>query len=405
MRIIQINTIYGTKSTGRTCLELERFLKENGHECITAFGHGSKKNSDGYRINTSLEYKLHNILSRLTGLEGYFSFFATLRLLKFIKKYNPDLVHLRNLHGHYINFPLFFRFLRKSKIPVVMHLHDCWICTGKCTHPTMYNCDKWLTSCEKCPARKQYPQSYFFDFSKKMLKDKMKWFNSLSNVHVIGVSQWVAQEGSKSYLKQFPVSFIYNWIDTNVFYPRKTNVLDRYGISRSKFNIICVSASWDNTEKYTELLQLSDQIDEDMHIIAVGKCNNPIIKNNITHINFTESTDALAELYSCCDVYVHLSIADTFGKVIAEAMACGLPVVVYNCTACPEVVGEDCGFSVKKHEILEVYNALKIIRGKGKGYYSKVCIERVRNCFDYQKNCQQTMELYREIIASDANCK
>lgn len=401
MKIIQINTIYGAKSTGRTCLELERFLRDNGHECITAFGHGPNKNRVGYRINTTLEYKLHNILSRLIGLEGYFSIFATLRLVKFIKKYKPDLIHLRNLHGHYLNFPIFFRYLRKAQIPLVVHLHDCWICSGKCTHPTIYNCDRWLSSCQKCPAKKDYPQSYFFDFSKKMFKDKMRWFDSLSNVHVIGVSQWVAQEGAKSYLKKFPVSFIYNWIDTNVFYPRKRNVFDRYGINRSKFNIICVSASWDNTEKFKELLQLSDQIDEGMHIIAVGKCNSPIQKDNITYINFTESTDVLAELYSFCDVYVHFSTADTFGKVIAEALACGTPAVVYNATACPEVVGEKCGFSVEKHKVSDIYNALTIIREKGKESYSKNCTERVKAYFDYEKNCQQTMELYLNMIGDN----
>ena len=405
MKILQINTVYGVKSTGRTCLELQRFLKENGHDCVTAYGHGFKKSGEGYRINTRLEYFFHNVMSRIVGLEGYFSFFATFRLLRFIKKYAPDVIHLRNLHGHYLNFPLFFRYLRKSNIPVVVHLHDCWICTGGCTHPTAHQCDGWINSCKKCPAKREYPKSCFFDFSKKMFKDKKKWFGVLSNVRVVGVSKWVAHEGAKSYLKQFPVSYIYNWIDIGVFYPRISNAAEQYGIDKDKFNIICVSATWDNSDRYDKLLKLSELIDDEMHIVVVGKRKEQAQRDNITHIAFTESTSALAELYSCCDAYVHLSVADTFGKVIAEAMACGLPAVVYDSTACPEVVGKDCGFAVKKNEIADIYEALKTIREKGKGYYTEACVERVRSCFDYRTNCQRTLELYKEIIASSTNCK
>jgi hypothetical protein len=56
------------------------------------------------------------------------------------------------LHGHYLNFPLLFKFLERSGLPVVVHLHDCWILSGKCTHPTTYKCDGWLNTCKNCPA-------------------------------------------------------------------------------------------------------------------------------------------------------------------------------------------------------------------------------------------------------------
>ena len=338
-------------------------------------------------------------VSRLTGLEGYFSFFATLRLIRFIKKFSPDLIHLRNLHGHYLNLPLLFRFLKKSALPVVVHLHDCWILSGGCTHPTSHDCGGWLTACRSCPAKKEYPESLFFDFSGKMLKDKKKWFGGLKNVTVVGVSKWVAGEGEKSYLKQFPTTFIYNWIDTQIFKPGPSDVMDKYGLNKDKFHIICVAATWGrDSEKYRELLQLADRIDPDMQIIAVGKTYDPEPRENIRYIGFTDSTRELAQLYSACDAYVHLSTADTFGKVIAEAMACGLPAIVYDRTACPEVVGEDCGFAVDAHDIDAAAEKLREIRNRGKAYYESRCAARVREHFEYRTNCRKTLELYERMI-------
>lgn len=399
MKIIQINTIYGSKSTGRTCAELEKYMVKCGHECVTAYGHGKKYGGNTYRICTDIEYYIHNILSRLTGLEGYFSLFATLRLVRFIKKFNPDIVHLRNLHGHYINLPYLFRFLNKTQLPVVVHLHDCWILSGGCTHPTNYNCYGWLTDCKNCPAKHEYPESKFFDFSGKMLKDKKKWFGKLKNVRVIGVSNWVADEGEKSYLKSFPVTSIYNWINTDVFYPREEVNIGKFGLDSSKFNIICVGASWDGNEgKYKDLLSLSEKIDKDMHIVVVGKADNCEKRDNITYIGFTDSTDELAELYSLCDAYVHLSTADTFGKVIAEAMACGIPAVVYNVTACPELVSEGCGSAVEPHDVGGIVEKLCEIKNCGKSFYSQKCVERVNNNFLYKSNVEKTIALYKDMI-------
>ena len=238
MRILQINTIYKFKSTGRTCAELEQFLVQNGHQCITAYGHGPKHGGNTYRINTKFEYYLHNLLSRITGLEGYFSYFATRRLIRFIKKFSPDVIHLRSLHGHYLHLPLLFKWLAKSHIPVVLHLHDCWIFTGKCAHPLYHQCNKWLTSCQNCPAKKDYPVSYLLDRSHKMFEDKKRWFSKLDNVTVIGVSEWIAGEAKKSFLNRFPIKTVYNWIDDAKFYPRTDCKPSDFGLNDDTYAVI-----------------------------------------------------------------------------------------------------------------------------------------------------------------------
>ena len=157
MKIIQINTIYKHKSTGRNSYEIKKYLDSKNIENYIAYGWGEKTNDENIiRINNYLEYYMHNILSRLTGLQGYFSIFATYRLTKKIKKIDPDIIHLHNLHGNYLNLPLFMRFINKNKqIKVILNLHDCWIFTGKCAHYTSNKCDKWKTQCHHCPVLKQ----------------------------------------------------------------------------------------------------------------------------------------------------------------------------------------------------------------------------------------------------------
>lgn len=398
MTVLQINVVYDEKSTGRNCKEIERFLEDKGIRCFTAYGVGGKdKGSNAYRIDTKPEYYVHNILSRLTGLEGYFSYFATKRLLRYIKRVGPDVIHIHNLHGHYLNLPILFRFLKETQIPIVQNLHDCWIFTGKCTHPVKLGCEKWKCACEVCPAKKKYPESWLFDFSKKMYADKVKFFNEINVRCVIGVSSWIADQARMSFLGAYPVKYIYNWIDTEVFrpYPSK-DIFDEYGIAKDKYTVICVAAAWkENTAKTDELIQLANLLGNAAQVVVVGKCAEAVAGENVVPIGFVSDTAGMAQLYSASDVYVHVSHADTFGKVIAEAMACGTPAVAYDCTACSELIQPGCGLLVPLHDVNALYNAVCEIRHNGKQYYSTSCIDRVNRDFDYNQNCQMLLDLYK----------
>ena len=187
MRIFQINIVYNEKSTGRTCKEVEKKLLEEGHQVCTAFGRGNSKSKHSYLIDNKIEYYFHNLFARIIGLQGYCSYFATRRLIKKIDSFNPDIIHLRNLHGNYLNLPLLFKYLAKKNIPVVQNLHDCWPFTGKCPYYTYNKCDKWKVECHKCEFLNEYPKSFLFDFTKKMHRDKKKWYSKLNKLVIVGV--------------------------------------------------------------------------------------------------------------------------------------------------------------------------------------------------------------------------
>lgn len=408
MKVLQINAIYKYKSTGRTCWEIEKALEKEGHSSFTIHQSGDTSDSKhSYVVNSKLGYYFHKLMSRVTGLDGYYSYFATRRAVKVIKQYEPDIIHLRNLHGGYLHLPTLFKFLAQYNKPVVYNLHDTWAYTGKCPEYENVNCDKWKSECRHCPQRKQYPKSYFFDRSKKIFRDKKSWYASIKNLTVVGVSDYMKTECLQSVLfKERRVERIYNWIDLECFHPydevQNQETRCKYGIS-DKFLVVGVSSYWKKNTEYEEICTLAKELGEEAQVCLVGGINIKTPYKNMYHIPNTDSMEELARIYSCADAFVCLSTAESFGKVAAEALACGTPAVVYDSTGIKEIPADACGGVVDKHNIAEMKRKLLEIKGKGKKLYAVLCRKRAEELFNYQINAAQLLNLYEEILEEKNN--
>lgn len=167
--MLQINAVNKIASTGRNVQELSDFLTAKGDLCINAYSKGLSVTPDKeFVIGAGThDVKMHGLLSRISGQQGYFSRNATRKLLKYMEKLVPDIVVLNNLHGNYINLPMLLKYLAEKNIATVAVLHDCWFYTGKCCHYTVDNCYKWQSGCGNCPSLKKYNKSWFFDRTKK----------------------------------------------------------------------------------------------------------------------------------------------------------------------------------------------------------------------------------------------
>jgi putative colanic acid biosynthesis glycosyltransferase len=398
MKVLMINTVSGYGSTGSICTDIASVLKKGGHECCIAYGQGTTTYKNSFKIGTKVENHLHNIGSRLFGKQGYFTKRGSNKLITYIKEVDPDVIHLHNLHGNYLNLEILFKYLIKVQKPVVWTLHDCWAFTGKCVHYTDVSCVKWQTQCNKCPQLKTYPPSMFLDQSRVMFEDKKKWFAALKKLTIIPVSHWLEGEVKKSFFKNNTIVPIYNWVDHSVFKPHTENVKDQYGIDLNKFIILGVSSSWSSsTDRLKDFIALSKLISNNMQIVLVGKtANKKDIPSSIIHIPYLNGREALAKIYSNANVYVHVSTEDTFGKVIAEALSCGTPAIVYNSTACPEVIGEGCGYVVEKRNTTQILDAIVKIKEKTKEQYSEFCRKRVVENFDFNANINETISIYKE---------
>lgn len=397
MKVLQINS-YSNGSTGTIAKSIHNALKKNGDESVFAYGIGNSSETD-FKIGTELDFKLHTYGTLLTGLHGYFSKNNTKKLIDFIKKENPDIIHLHNIHGGYINLQVLFNFLKIYNKKVVITLHDCWLFTGKCYHFYEAGCEKWKEKCGNCPQTAMYPKSLFFDRTEKMLADKKVLLKDFPNLHVIAVSNWLGDVAKESFLGEYPISVIYNGVDTSFFFPQDTaDIENKYNLN-GKFVILGVASSWSTDKGLQDFIKLSEKLQENEVIVLVGvteeiKSNLPA---NCIGITRTENKTKLAKLYSRADVFVNFSAQETFGMVTAEAMACGTPVIVSSTTACPEIVCDGTGFVAEPHNIEQISNYIDKIRRMPRGYYRDACVTHVKENYTVEKMTASYINLYKNM--------
>ena len=400
MKVAQINAVCGIASTGRTSVELALGLEERGHSSHVFYSYGKNTYPHASRIGNTLDRKLHAVLSRLTGLQGYFSYLPTQRLIRQLKRYQPDVVHLRNLHSNYIHLGALLKYLSKADIPTVITLHDCWFYTGKCTYYVSADCKKWQEQCGSCPLLHidTVNPTFFFDTTRKCLADKKKWLSAIPRLAVVGVSQWVTQEVSNGSIlaDRKPVT-IYNWIDFDTFHPRESDLRKKLALE-NRFVILVVASTISQIKCLNEIKAIAANMPENWAIVAIGETTEPL-PENVIHIPQTSNAGTLAEYYSMADVCLNTTLYETFGKVTVESMCCGTPVVVYRNTASPELVEDGCGEIVEQALGMgAVMGALQKVEAAGKERYTNICLEKAHQRFSKDHGVDAYIALYEQLI-------
>lgn len=344
MKIFMINSVCGIRSTGRICTDLAEVLHENGHECRIAYGREDvpdKYKIIAYRIGNNNGVRSHALGSRLFDRTGFYSKKQTEKLVDEIERYCPDVIHLHNLHGYYLNIEVLFEYLAEANIPIVWTLHDCWAFTGHCAHFSLAGCDRWKTGCFDCPQKRSYPSALLFDRSKDNWKRKKELFTSVKNMTVVTPSQWMAGLVKESFLQKYSITVIPNGIDLSVFKPTPGDFRKKYSLQGKRI-ILGVASLWDDRKGLNDFIKLADLIDDNTRIVLVGLNKKQIrsLPSNIIGIERTNDIKELAEIYTAADVFFNPSKEETMGLTTVEAMACGTPVVVSDRTAVPEVVTE-----------------------------------------------------------------
>ena len=393
MKVVQINcSSFG--STGNIARAIHKELLQRGDESYIFYGIGKTIEKNMFRVGNDLSLHSHSVLSRNLGKQGYFSYMSTQKMISKIKGINPDIVHLHNLHGSYLNLPLLFKCLKKSGKRVIITLHDCWLFTGKCPHFTVANCYRWKDSCGGCVQLSTYPRSKI-DTTEKCLRDKKEWLSGFGDrLKIITVSNWLRDTAKQSFLSQYPIETIYNGINTDIFRPVDgTRAREKYNI-QDKYVILGVSSNWNAQKGLGEFLELSQKLSENEIIVLVGLTEEQIkeMPKNIVGIARTESQAELAELYSAADVFLNTSKEETFGLVTAEAMACGTPVIVYDSTACAEIIGDNDIKLTVGSDVDDVKRSIDEIRQRN------IKAENVEMRFNVEKMVKDYVREYKEII-------
>ena len=397
MKVLQINSVCGKGSTGRIAVQISDYLNQHHVENYIAYGFGKSDRPNTLCFGNSLDAHLHSFMSRKLGWQGKMSHIPTWRLIRYMECINPDIVHLHNIHGHYLNYKMLFQYLKKKNCQVVWTFHDCWPVTGKCAHFTEVKCEKWKTGCFECPQLDRYPDSER-DRSRKSYLEKKGAFTSIPNLHIVTVSNWLKSVAEASFLCKADIRCIYNGVDTERFSFYKSSIREQYQL-QGKFIILSVASVWNKGKGLDQFITLSKRLQEDEIIVLIGvtpdqqKC----LPENVIGIPAVSDQTVLAQWYSAADVYINFSIEETFGLVVAEAMACGTPAIVMNSTACPEVVDSDTGFVVEPLEINAAQDAIEMIKTRGKEIYSPKCKERIQQLFSLELMQRRYYELYKKL--------
>lgn len=394
MKILMINSVCGIRSTGRICTDLADALTKQGHTVKIAYGREEvpeQYKKYAIRIGTDLDVRLHGVRARLLDESGFGSKKATIRFIEWVKKYDPDVIHLHNIHGYYINIEVLFDYLRTCGKKIIWTLHDCWAFTGHAAYCEAANCVRWETGCHNCPKIDNYPKS-FYDNSKLNWLKKRKTFTGIPNLQIITPSKWLAGLVKKSFLRKYPVKVIYNGIDTSVFKPVDSSYLRKKLNIGDKKVILGVAAVWDARKGLNDFIKLNKLIDKNEYqIILVGLTEKQIanLPKTIIGKTRTNSTKELAAFYSIADVYLNTSKEETMGLTTVEAYACGTPVVVSNFTAVPEVVNKKCGLVLSSLNTCEIQRSIeKVLDSTWSGIEQEaVFFEKSNRYNEYIEKC------------------
>lgn len=402
-RLLQINITANWGSHGKIAEGIGRVAMNNGWESFIAYGrYANSSSSQLFHIGSMMDEYIHGIGSRLLDNHGLMSSSATKKLITFIKELRPNIIHLHNIHGYYINYELLFQYLSTVDIPVVWTLHDCWTFTGHCAHYMFVHCEKWKTECHHCPQLSTYPKSWWVDASRRNFRKKRELFQSPSKLTLVPVSKWLETQIKQSFFFNQSIHQIYNGIDINVFKPVADSAVikHKFGIDPNKKIILGVASSW-YRKGLDDFFKLRTMLGNDYDILLVGvpkNKKNEIAGAGMIPIDRTQNVHELVAMYTCADVFFNPTWEDTLSLTNLEAMACGTPVVAYDTGGVGETITPNTGFVINCGNVEHAMNAIVSITNGKSGILPEKCIENVRKKFCQNDRFTEYLKLYEQLL-------
>lgn len=396
MNVVSINMgNYG--STGIIMRSVSQIMNNRGDKAYMLYPGSSlntKKRDNEYLLCSVFLDKLNQKLAFYTGMNGCFGFVSAFRVLRYIKKFNPDIIHLHNLHNSYINLPILFFYIKKQKIPVVWTFHDCWPITGQCAWA---KCEKWMEGCFDCPQLCAYPPSKV-DRTQLLWNLKKKWFTGVEKLYIVTPSKWLAGLVDKSFLSGYPVKVINNGIDLSIFRPTYGDFRAKHGISPSQHMLLGVAFGWDERKGLDIFLEMAKRLDPSEYcIVLVGtnEITDELLPENVISIHRTQNQNELAEIYSAADLFVNPTREDNYPTVNMEALACGTPVLTFSTGGSSEIIDDSCGMIVPYNNVNAMLQEIVRICIE-KPFSREACLQRSK-MFDMNDRYREYLELFYHI--------
>lgn len=408
MKVLQVNTVCGSGSVGRICMDLYDVCEKNNIEAYIAYGRGKKRDDiKCYKIGNDIDMTEHILWNFLKGKSGFASVSTTQAFLTYLDELNPDVIHLHNIHGFYLQVELLFEYIKKHNKKVIWTLHDCWPFTGHCAYFDFVACEKWKTGCNHCSIHASaYPYALFYDSTQEVYPRKKKAFCGVKDLTIVTPSKWLAELVKESFLKEYPITVIPNGIDLEKFKPMKENLLEKK--KHDIPYILGVANVWEHRKGLTFFEKLAGELQKELgengqipyRIVLVGlkkkqirKLSKKYSKEVLKPLGRTQNVEQLAALYSEAAVYVNATLEDNFPTTNLEALACGTGVITFRTGGSSEAIDESCGISVTKGDYLKLKETIEEVV-QTQLFKSEACVNRAQ-LFDKKKRFMEYVNLFR----------
>lgn len=401
-KLLQINPVVRLNtSTGRIMKEIGEIAMAAGWESYIAYSGARdgvpQHSSQLVPVGNKLDLAVHAVATRLFDAHGLVSRRATKQLIRRIKEIDPDIIHIHNVHGYWLNYPLLCQYLRESGKPVIWTVHDCWLYTGHCYYYSAARCDKWQTGCGHCPQKRAFPASWVFDRSARNWHDKQHAFGSLERLTIVPVSDWIRQEMAHSFLADKPFQVIHNGIDLDVFHPAEP------GAERPAGTVILgVATLWHEEKGVRDFVELAGRLHEGERLVLVGRMSEEqraAFPAGVEFIERTENVAKLAALYAQATAFVNPTWQDNYPTVNLEAIACGTPVVTYRTGGSVEAVTAGTGFVVEQGDVQGLLDRVRELAAEDRKAVTERCRAHALQHFSKQERYQDYIRLYESLTA------
>ena len=394
LRVAYINSVAGFGSTGRI---VDQLSSMDGIEGMIFYGRkADMAKNPAYRFTKAPGNAKHILMTFLNDRHGFYNSAETRNLNRQISEFHPDLIHLHNLHGYYLDIATLFPYLKQTGVPVIWTLHDCWSFTGHCAHYESIPCEKWKTLCQDCPALLRYPPTWSGKSVTKNYLQKKQIFNSLgSQLTIVTPSNWLAGQVRMSFLGMNTIRTIHNGISISDFHRSESGFRTQQHIE-NKFMILACASTWYKEKGLNDLAEFSHMINKSCVLVVIGLRMEQKLRfsKDTIFISHIESKQEMSDVYSAADVFLNLSLEDTFPTVNLEAQACGCPVITYQTGGCPETVSRSTGIVVEKGNLISVLQNINDLQAKKTTFQKSEC-EKWAAGFSLDHMCNEYMKLYQ----------
>lgn len=380
------------RSTGRMVCALFNHLKNSGYTTYLCYGHGPKiKKENVYRINSMIEYYFHALMCRIFGWQGHYSYFATKRLIRFLKERQIDTVYAISLHAYYLNEKLFLDYIAKNNINFIYIMTEQYPYFAKCGYNN--GCQYFLSGCGNCPQVHEYPKSWFFDRTKEIYQMKKEAYGKLQNSIFVGPLYTVNASKESPLMNGITTYVLDESIDMDLFFPKdRSKLMSELNIPQNTFICVCVAPMSYERKGCRYFVDLARRFEDDNRYIFVHIGydieDKSMLPSNYMAFGYEKDQERLAEFFSLGDLFVFPSLLDTMPLACLEALACGTPILGFNVSGMPFIADEKTGTFV---DVGNINMMEEIVRNSSKKDDETIsyCREYALSRYDSKKyNCR-----------------